>query len=264
METRYAFCPLPNIPLRKEPTDGAEMMTELLFGDACEVTEEYGTWSRIKNKADGYTGWLTTKMLAWTDKATFDSYDPLAQPVVTAFTAMTFNTRTGEHMMLTGGSILPMYDKFSSTFQAGKERFHIDKQLIEPVIGKESLAETAARFINSPYLWGGKNAMGIDCSGLTQVVLRMHGVQINRDARAQIVHGTAVDGIEQAAEGDLMFFNNAEGRIVHVGIYAGNGRIIHASGSVHTDIIDSKGIYSESLGRYTHTLHSIRRIAVGG
>lgn len=257
MKTKYAICYSADIPLRSEPSDGAEMMTELLFGDACIVMDETGTWSRIKNKSDGYEGWLTTKMLTFVSESVYNSYDPIGQPVVSESIVKTVNTDSGEHLFLTGGSVLPFYDNVSSTFAVDDRRFHISPEYVGRA--GNSISATARKFLNSPYLWGGKNALGIDCSGLTQVVYRIHGIQLMRDARAQIVHGKEI-ALRDAKDGDLAFFENKEGRIVHVGIITADGMIIHASGSVHIDRIDENGIYSERLGKYTHKLHSLRRI----
>lgn len=257
MERRYAICYSVNIPLRSSPADGAEMMTELLFGDACIVLEETGTWSRIINKSDGYEGWLTTKMLTFVSKEEYDSYNPLEAPVVTSSFAVAYVDGGDERIILTGGSVLPFYDSSDSSFSVEGRRFIIDKSFVNnPGV---NVVDTAYRYLNSPYLWGGKNVMGIDCSGLTQVVYRMHGFQLQRDARAQIIHGMEVQ-FTDAVSGDLAFFANPQGRITHVGIIAGKGKIIHASGSVHVDQIDERGIYSVRLGKYTHSLHSVRHI----
>lgn len=257
METKYAICYSVNIPLRSEPADGAEMMTELVFGDACTVLEETGTWSRIINKSDGYEGWLTTKMLTFVSKEEYDLYNPAKAPVVTSSYAVAFEKETGERLMLTGGSALPHFCSADNSFSVVKRRFVIKPSSIAGR-GKD-IVGTALQFLNSPYLWGGKNVMGIDCSGLTQTVYRIHGIQLQRDARAQIVHGKEVL-LTDAIPGDLAFFANPAGRITHVGIIAGKGQIIHASGSVHIDRIDESGIYSDRLGKYTHSLHSVRHI----
>lgn len=257
MERRYAICYSVNIPLRSNPADGAEMMTELLFGDACIVLEETGTWSRVINKSDGYEGWLTTKMLTFVSEEEYDAYNPVNSPVVTSSFAVAYTKDGNERIVLTGGSVLPYYDISDNSFSVERRRFVIDNSFVNNP--GDNIVDTAYRYLNSPYLWGGKNVMGIDCSGLTQVVYRMHGFQLQRDACAQIVHGIEVR-FTDAVSGDLAFFANPKGCITHVGIIAGNGKIIHASGSVHVDMIDERGIYSARLGKYTHILYSVRHI----
>lgn len=252
----YAICFLPNIPLRRTPEDGGEMMTELLFGDACEVFEYTGTWAKIKNKADDYEGWLTAKMLTFISKEEYDAYDPTVLPVISTYYAEAFNDK-GEHLLLTGGSVLPDYHQDGS-FRVKDERYRVEPSKVELPVG-ETVLQTAYKFLHCPYLWGGKNALGIDCSGLTQVVMRIHGKQILRDARQQVAHGDLVPFIQDALPGDIAFFDHDDGRISHVGIVAEDGHIIHASGSVHIDKLDGEGIFSEEKGVYTHKLRLIKR-----
>lgn len=252
----YAICFLPNIPLRRTPEDGGEMMTELLFGDACEVYEYTGTWARVRNKADHYEGWLTTKMLTFVSESEYSAYDPSVLPVISSYFAEAFN-ENGEHLLLTGGSVLPGYLPDGS-FRVKGGRFRLNPSLVEPV--SETILETAMRFLNSPYLWGGKNALGIDCSGLTQVVFRIHRRQLLRNACHQVTQGELVPFLQEALPGDLAFFDHDDGIISHVGIVAGAGQVLHASGNVHLDRLDEEGIYSEERGVYTHKLRVIKRI----
>lgn len=252
----YAICFLPNIPVRLTPEDGSEMLTELLFGDACQVHEYTGSWARITNKVDGFEGWLTTKMLTFVFEEEFNAYNPAHLPVLSSYYAEAVNEK-GDHLLLTGGSVFPEYLPDGS-FRVKEGRFRLNPVLIEPV--KESLLETALHYLNSPYLWGGKNALGIDCSGLTQVVFRIHGVQLLRYACQQVTQGELVPFLQEALAGDLAFFDHGDGKISHVGMVTGDGNILHASGSVHMDRLDEEGIYSEERGIYTHQLRVIKRM----
>ncbi len=256
----YAFCFLPVIPVRRSPEDGAEMTTELLFGDACRVYEHDRTWAHVRNKADGYEGWVTTKMLTPVDEEEYAAYDPLAQPVVAAYYAEAVDEAAGRHLLLTGGSQLPGY-RPDGSFRVGASRYRLlDPRVAAVAPVAESVMDTASRFLGCPYLWGGKDAMGIDCSGLTQVVFRIHGIPLRRNACQQAEQGVLVPFLQDARPGDLAFFDHGDGSISHVGFVAGGGRVLHASGNVHFDLLDSEGIYSVERGFRTHHLRFIKRM----
>lgn len=256
----HALCFLPLIPVRRSPEDGAEMTTELLFGDACRVHEYDRTWAHVCNKADGYEGWVTTKMLTPVGAEEYAAYDPLAQPVVVSYYAEAVDEASGRHLLLTGGSQLPDY-RPDGSFRVGASRY----RLLEPRVAavapvEESVMDTASRFLGCPYLWGGKDAMGIDCSGLTQVVFRIHGIPLRRNACQQAEQGVLVPFLQDACPGDLAFFDHGDGHISHVGFVAGGERVLHASGNVHFDLLDSEGIYSVERGFRTHHLRFIKRM----
>ena len=102
--------------------------------------------------------------------------------------------------------------------------------------------------------------MGMDCSGFSQVVHRIVGNDLPRDASQQVELGDTISFVEEAQAGDLAFFDNEEGNITHVGICLGGGDIIHASGSVRIDKLDHIGIFNADKGTYSHKLRVIKRI----
>ncbi|MGK0175927.1 MAG: cell wall-associated NlpC family hydrolase, partial [Ulvibacter sp.] len=125
---------------------------------------------------------------------------------------------------------------------------------------KENLINTAFMYLNTPYLWGGKTPFGIDCSGLTQMVYKLCGYKLLRDASQQAMQGEVLSFIEESEPGDLAFFDNSEGDIVHVGIIMKDNYIIHAHGKVRIDRIDHSGIYNIDTRRHTHKLRVIKKI----
>jgi cell wall-associated NlpC family hydrolase len=124
----------------------------------------------------------------------------------------------------------------------------------------KNILSTAYLFLNAPYLWGGKSPFGIDCSGFTQITYKINGYKLPRDANQQVELGEPLSFVEEAEAGDLAFFDNEEGKIVHVGILLDNQQIIHASGCVKIDKFDHYGIFSSDTKKYSHTLRVIKRI----
>ncbi len=115
------------------------------------------------------------------------------------------------------------------------------------------------QFLNAPYLWGGKSVYGIDCSGLSQSVYRYLNIALPRDAWQQAERGTPVSSLKNSKCGDLCFFDNADGKITHVGILLNKKTIIHSSGKVRIDTISEEGIINGDNGEQTHHLKLIKR-----
>jgi cell wall-associated NlpC family hydrolase len=149
-------------------------------------------------------------------------------------------------------------------FQLAGRKYSLDGgDLVSPGLEEDLRAYIAARaiqYLNAPYLWGGKSIFGIDCSGFVQTICKMAGIRLERDAARQALQGTLVSFSAEARQGDLAFFDNHEGRIVHSGIILEGGRIIHASGRVRIDKLDHHGIFCQETGKYTHQLRLIRSV----
>lgn len=240
------ICSLSNIPVRKLPDGTSEMTSMLLFGETYQITEREDEWCRIRCDEDQYEGWINLKQVT-----------PFTHPFVSKQVLHHFPVSVaqcdGETHYLLPGSQVDAFDQHR--FEMNGKKFQIE-------CGNEiprTIVTLALAFLNTPYLWGGRSVFGIDCSGLTQVVFKMAGIPIRRDAWQQAEQGEAVDFLSAAQAGDLAFFDNAEGRITHVGILLSSSSILHASGRVKINSIDNYGILNEEENVYSHKLRIIKR-----
>lgn len=257
MEPKFAICRVAIAPLRPAASDRAEICTQLLFGDTVEVLEQAEPWWRIRNAYDDYEGWMDFKQLIIVSKEEYiraQDYKTLAPPQI----VNTVTAEDGSSFYLPASAVLPAYT--DGTCHMGNQQF---KVTFEPYqiasVTEEKIRELAMFFLNAPYLWGGKTMFGMDCSGFSQVVYKLAGLKIKRDAAQQGEQGKTVNFLPEVKTGDLAFFDNAEGRIIHVGIILDKDKIIHASGRIRIDPIDDQGIYNPELGRYSHRTRIIKR-----
>ncbi|HMI00927.1 MAG TPA: C40 family peptidase [Pedobacter sp.] len=257
MEQHYAICRVAVAPLRAEPSDKAEISSQLLFGDHVEILQKTERWWQVRNGYDDYQGWMDFRQLAGLTREQFaaSQYNQYLVPPAPVNIAVDSD---GGKYYLSPASILPLYDK--GFCYLGEAKYEV---LFEPrhVVAEdpENIIKDALFFENVSYLWGGRNFFGLDCSGFVQTVFKLNGFSLKRDAWQQAEQGTTVDFLQEVQPGDVAFFDNAEGRITHVGIMLSPTEIIHSSGRVHIDPIDNQGIYNPELGRYTHKLRIIKR-----
>ena len=245
-------CCVPVSPVRMEAAHRSEMTSQLLFGETVEVIQNKDDyWLRIRCLYDNYEGWITQSHITeitpptandnwhlasdWSNEIIFNQ-----QPMFIPFGSELRGLRNGH----------AEWGKYSWSFKGN----HID-----PVITQKNemtIGRLTRRFLNTPYLWGGRSIFGIDCSGFSQMVYKCLGVPLLRDAYKQATQGETVQDIRC---GDLAFFDNDEGRITHVGILLNDHEIIHSSGKVRVDTIDSKGIINTDTQQRTHKLKLIKR-----
>ncbi|WP_162944889.1 C40 family peptidase [Flavisolibacter nicotianae] len=254
-----AICLLSVVPMRKEPSHCSEMVSQVLFGEYVTLGEEKEDFVFVTCQSDGYQGWVQANQLT----TVADEQVLTTSEYIGVFTQEVFVNGRRRLMPFA----IPVY----SSGKPGDPLHFGNQQVSYKVSGtavwnsnskgfsKPNLDAIIQVFLDTPYLWGGKSIYGIDCSGFAQQVFKLFGLPLLRDAYLQAEQGTEVKSLKDARLGDLVFFQNEKGRIMHVGILLENKEIVHASGKVRIDTIDEEGIFNRETGKRTHRFHSIRR-----
>jgi hypothetical protein len=245
------------IPVRKEPAEQSEQVTQILFGETFEIMEEQPGWFYIKLTFDQYEGWIDKKMATRLSQESFHLFENHPSFITKQYLTTILDADKNEIINLPPGCTLP-------DFNEKEHRFFIHHQyyLKQENNPKNDLnvIDLCKLFLNAPYLWGGKNPLGIDCSGFAQVIYKILGIQLPRDAGMQVKQGQTINFIEEITAGDLAFFDDDEGNIIHVGIILNHEEIIHASGKVRIDKFDHQGIFNREEKKYTYKLRVIKRL----
>ncbi|MBN2681508.1 MAG: C40 family peptidase [Bacteroidales bacterium] len=258
---KYGIAKISIIPIRKESAEQSEMVSQLLFGDLFTISYENEKWCKIQTQYDEYVGWIDRKMCHYLSEDNYNMLVKAKKSHVISTSASLIRQSDGININVVAGSCFFDYDKKSNSFKIEEESYVFSGKIAKkPEDINISIVETAKSFLETPYLWGGKNPFGIDCSGLTQIVYKINGVFLPRDASKQVELGRTLNFLNEAKPGDLAFFDNDEGIITHVGILLGSNKIIHASGIVRIDVIDHQGIFNLSTKRYSHKLRLLKSI----
>lgn len=259
----YGISDLSSIPVRTEPAEKSEMCTQILLGEHFEVLEELPKWCRIRLWHDGYEGWIDKKMVTPLKKSEYTYLSTKPQTITSEIFNVVQQIDHYRNFLIVAGSTLPHFKLKTSTFSIAGTLFRIERNISVKTVEadmRSKVVNTALKYFNAPYSWGGRTPLGIDCSGLSQIVYKIAGIQIPRDASQQATIGEHFSFLEEALPGDLAFFDNEQGEIIHVGIIWEKNKIIHASGKVRIDNIDHAGIYNIETHRYTHQLRLMKRI----
>ena len=252
MREQFAYCKVAISPVRQFSSDTSEMVTQLLFGEVITVIKQEDKWWKIQNYFDNYVGWCDPKQLTlltkkevnrWLDGINFERSK-----------TRLLNADQGV-LPIFKGSLIPSGEV--EDFNIGNTKYRFESA--PEIYTNKGAYEIAMEYLNAPYLWGGRTPFGIDCSGLTQAVFRFLGINLPRDASQQVDSGRQVS-FDEIISGDVAFFHNDDGKIVHVGILNEKKQIIHASGYVRINKFDTFGILSDSEKFYTHKLNSIKRM----
>ncbi|MBI2720876.1 MAG: C40 family peptidase [Bacteroidetes bacterium] len=257
---QYGICILSVVPGRKLPDNTSEMVTQLLFGEHYSVIEATEGWLKISVSFDEYECWINSKQHQRISESTFKQLQKQQAVYSSELIQVLHNKVSDARFPISCGSVLPFYSEGKVSFE--DHVFSVSGEVCKSSQkgSAQQIISSAFLYLNTPYLWGGKNALGIDCSGFTQIVFKINGFQLPRDAYQQVELGSPLNFVEEAEAGDLAFFDNEDGKIVHVGILLDNERIIHSSGSVRIDRFDHYGIFNTDTKKYSHTLRVIKKI----
>ncbi len=255
-----AVCHLSVVPIRAGASDKEEIVTQLLFGELVDILDEPKSkrnWCQVRCDWDGYEGWMDIRQLKRISEEDVDAYRSESAHCLDLTSILANNDHFLPVLM---GATLPQYDGVN--VHIGDKHYTFGGQAIRKgalEATPEIIIKLARRYLYAPYLWGGRSPFGIDCSGFTQIVYKMAGFRLRRDASQQVEQGRLIDFVDQAQAADLAFFENDKGRIVHVGIVMDGGFVIHAAGQVRIDKLDHYGIFNEERGVYSHKLRIIKR-----
>lgn len=251
-----ALCIVPVASIRKEPRHESELVSQLLFGEAVELISNHEDWIEVVCVYDGYAGFCMRNQLSEVEAAVA-MQDQV--PLVNTWSGIMMVNEAPMHVPF--ASAVPGLQNGEATW--GSYRIKSSSKLVMEgayVFDEESIKQVAYLFLNSPYLWGGRTVFGIDCSGFTQLLMRFFGKHLPRDAAHQSMLGQDVGFLQEAQCGDLAFFDNEEGKIIHVGLLLNEREIIHSAGRVRIDSIDGAGIINRDNFLRTHKLRMIKRV----
>tara|TARA_Y100001954_G_C15735939_1_gene565811 strand:+ start:568 stop:1311 length:744 start_codon:yes stop_codon:yes gene_type:complete len=241
------ICVLPVIPMRKTPSDKSEMINQVLFGETFLVLKKNHKWSYIKLSHDKYKGWVDNKQFKVVKNTNHKFIISTKKQASIKINSIRQN--------LPLGSLIPLNKNL-------RQEINIAENLsFHDVSCEKWFLKLAKKYLNSPYMWGGRTPNGIDCSGYTQMVYRFFNIKLPRDSKEQAQLGKKLNNNLNAQLGDLAFFGNKKS-INHVGIVLKRNKIIHASGKVRIDLLDSNGILNTETNTYSHKLRFIKTLNI--
>ncbi len=250
----FLICMVPVCPIRADASHRSEQVSQLLFGEICELLERTKDFVRVRVLFDNYDGWCQSAQLEQTEIDIFNENTMLAADWVNTVAIR------GQRMNIPFGSSLTF---LNDEGLAKKHDMSYNGSFIDPAANTISISlikQFTHTFLNTSYIWGGRSVFGIDCSGFTQLVFKCLNVPLLRDAYQQATQGEEVGSLQEAACGDIAFFDNEAGRITHTGVILDPNTIIHASGKVRIDTLDESGIINADNGLRTHNLKIVKRL----
>jgi cell wall-associated NlpC family hydrolase len=214
----------PVAPLRRSPRLDAEQLSQLLFGEVVEVLEETGGYAFAQSGRDGYVGFVDTDCLAAVPVAATSDGGLLRVAVLRTYAFSDPSIKSLPEGLYSLNALIEPETREGRFVKAKSGGWFIAEHLAPLGQFDPDPVAVAERFLGTPYLWGGNESLGLDCSGLVQQALRACGMACPRDSDQQMVLGVAIDPADGLARGDLIFWRG------HVGFIAGENLLLHANG----------------------------------
>ncbi len=255
MNRQFAIIGLSVVPVRSQASDASEQISQLLFGESVEILVQEAKWWKVQCLFDDYIGWIDPKQCQLIPATSLNT------PQQISIDRLSMISNGNGLQPISIGSTLPNFH--NNTIAINECKFTFAGQTnAENYFSFANISDLAKLFLAAPYQWGGRSILGIDCSGFTQLVYKIIGIKLPRDAKDQALQGQVINFFAELQAGDLVFFDNEQGNIIHVGIALAGGQIIHASGQVRIDQLDHQGIFNQETNAYTHQLRLMKRFAV--
>jgi len=221
----------PVVDMREDPSEKSKVVSQAIFAEQVRKEKVWEKWSYIRTP-DGYKGWILSENLV---KAPYNSDLKVTRPRAHIYGVK--DTEYGPIKTVPYGSMVQLLDASDERWikialPDGSEGY-IQKGDVaeEPKLShKSELVAFSQKFLGLPYTWGGRSSFGYDCSGFVQMLYSHIGIELQRDARQQVLDKRLVTTtLDQLELGDLLFWGKSEQKILHVGMYIGNNQFIHAT-----------------------------------
>lgn len=245
--------------MRSEPEHKAELISQLLFGETAYVFEQKNDFYRLKSASDNYIGWVHKNQVTAVDETkvqTLKNYYTQFQETMISINGKEIVVPFGSKMYVATNSKLQLNETYSIEFTLANEP---ENSGDDQILLQHAYTNFRLAYKSTSYLWGGKSALGIDCSGLVQQFFKLVNVNLPRDAKDQAMQGVDIGFLQEVKPFDVAFFDDEEGNIIHTGILLSTTTILHAYGSVREDVIDVAGIIHADTKQRTHKLRCIKR-----